>query len=245
MDHWATLPHVWVHTDLPGLRESGAFTYDGFPLSSLPPVPNNLDDELKWLFQYGTAHPEEGLNVPDRYIDRKSSEAIAMAAQAGVDLPRSFRRFLESEDLQSRVRSSTACFVDPGEKIVRTIGSLPGSLIHFLSDSQSVAHWYLHVLPTGEAAVLESPELFCYLPENVEWIENPLCRQEEIEVAAAPFVFCAPSFSEFLFRFWVENEIWFKLTDKPKRRLAEPFEVKYARHYKPGWDDSNLAEANS
>ena len=53
------------------------------------------------------------------------------------------------------------------------MGGIPGSLVHFLSDSQSCAHWYLHVLPNGEVGVLELEDLYCYKVEHSEWIENP------------------------------------------------------------------------
>ena len=58
------------------------------------------------------------------------------------------------------MRSCADCYLDPGERIVETTGAIPGHLIHFLSDSQSIAHWYLHILRGGEVAVLESSDLY-------------------------------------------------------------------------------------
>src|SRR5258706_6874993 len=95
-------------------------------------------------------------------------------------------------ELQSRVRSCTDCYLDPGERIVETIGSIPGHLIHFLSDSQSCAHWYLHILSSGESSVLESPDLYCYQIENSDWIENPSCRLERIDLNRFDFEDSAP-----------------------------------------------------
>ena len=132
-------------------------------------------------------------------------------------------------ELQSRVRSCTDCYLDPGERIVETIGSIPGHLVHFLSDSQSCSHWYLHILPEGDSAVLASPDLYSLKVENSDWIENPSCRLERIDLSGLEFAYCAPSFSEFLYRFWIENEIWFALVDKP--RSFNALELDYVGHY--------------
>jgi hypothetical protein len=40
---------------------------------------------------------------------------------------------------------------------------------------------------------------------------------------------CAQSFEEFLYRFWLENCIWFVLTDKHRQLTDE--EENYLRHY--------------
>ena len=134
-------------------------------------------------------------------------------------------------ELQSRVRSCTDCYLDPGERIVDTIGSIPGHLVHFLSDSQSCSHWYLHILPEGDSAVLASPDLYGLKVENSDWIENPSCRLENIDLGGLEFAYCAPSFSEFLYRFWIENEIWFALTDKRKPLSLNTLELDYVGHY--------------
>jgi len=63
----------------------------------------------------------------DRYerdIQPPNVEKLALAAH--VELSRSFRRFMISAELQSRVRSCTDCYLDPGERIVETIGSIRG-----------------------------------------------------------------------------------------------------------------------
>jgi hypothetical protein len=155
-----------------------------------------------------------------------------LARGAGVTLPPSFRRFMSTPELQARVRSPTDCYLDPGERVVETVGALAGHLFHFLSDSQGCAHWYLHVLKDGRSAVLGSPDLYCLRTENSDWIENPACRKERIDLAGLEFACCAPSFSDFLYRFWVENEIWYVLTDKVKPRPLSGLEQAYVDHYR-------------
>jgi hypothetical protein len=104
---------------------------------------------------------------------------------------------------------------------------MQGHLVHFLSDSQFCAHWYLHVLSTGHAAVLVSEDPYCFLVENADWIENPACRSEQVDIAALDFRLCATSFSEFLFRFWIENEIWYAIHVDEHRRPLTSLEIDY------------------
>lgn len=62
-------------------------------------------------------------------------------------------------------------------------------------------------------------------------MENPACRLERVNVAELEFAYCAPSFSDFLYRFWIENEIWYALEDQPRRPL-NALELEYVGHYK-------------
>jgi len=43
-------------------------------------------------------------------------------------------------------------------------------------------------------------------------------QSERVDLSGLDFAYCAPSFSEFLYRFWIENEIWFALEDDASRR---------------------------
>jgi hypothetical protein len=227
---WSSLPHRWLHVRLPGYRELPEFhTYEGSRLEALPPIPIELDDDCGWLMNHGKAHLHGGLSRYER--DLQPANVEKLAAEANLVLPRSFRRFMSSPELQSRVRSCTDCYLDPGQRIVETVGSIQGKLVHFLSDSQSCAHWYLHILPSGDSAVLESPDLYCYRIENSDWIENPSCRLERIDLSGLAFAYSASSFSDFLYRFWIENEIWYALEDEASRRPLSALELDYVGHY--------------
>jgi hypothetical protein len=224
---WATLRQAWCHVGLPGYREFLG-TYQSFPASELPPIPISLDEDCDWLIRYGS----EQAGALDRYErDIRPSTVIELAAQAGVELPRGFLRFMVDPELQKRVRSCTDCYLDPGGHIVKTVGSIPGDLIHFLSDSQFCFHWYLHVSSNGTAAVLGSEDLYCYRVDDPELDFYPTCSLDQVDLQKQVFICCAPSFSEFLYRFWIENEIRFSLASEKTRRPLTSLELAYVNHY--------------
>lgn len=231
---WSILGQSWQHIELPGYRDF-VETYGSFSSTSLPPISIPLDDECQWLMKHGTEH-QEGLDKYHRvtgpdWPEHEPGEALRFAEAAGIDLPGSFRRFMSSPELQSRVRSCTDCYLDPGDRAVKTVGALPGHLMHFLSDSQACVLWYLHVLPDGRAAVLTSENLYCHNVTDPSWESYPTCSLDEIDLAKQEFSCCALSFSEFLYHFWIENEIWFALRQNGAAAL-KPLERAYLEHYK-------------
>ena len=101
-----------------------------------------------------------------------------------------------------------------------------GWLIHFLSDQQWVLHWLLFVGTDGSEAVLVT--------------ESPLGFEDErastsVDEATLDGGVCASSFSEFLYRFWIENEIWFRVVepdgDEPPESPLSDEQRAYAAHY--------------
>ena len=80
--------------------------------------------------------------------------------------------------------------------------------------------------------MLTSPYLYCYYIDDPEWPGYPSIAQEEIDLRRLEFFYCASSFSEFLYRFWIENEIWFAIEDD--KRPLKTLELQYVNHYKIG-----------
>lgn len=224
---WSELPRQWTSVQLPGYRQyAQPATYESFSYDKLPPISIDLDETFQWLLRYGTNH-KRGLHQYER--DIQPSDVVNLAARHGLKLPQSFELFMTSPELQSRVRSCTDCYLDPGSRVVETFGLIPGHLIHFLSDSQSCVHWYLHLVDDQKAAVLESPHLYCYGIDDPEWDGYPSIAQDCIDLRGLEFAYCAPSFSVFLFRFWIENEIWYAIEDE--HRALKPIEIDYLNHY--------------
>jgi hypothetical protein len=104
-----------------------------------------------------------------------------------------------------------------------------GSLVHFLSDQQWCLHWLLYAgADGGEAVVATYPP---YGHEADGYRGDPVHGSMDLEVfdpAASPAVVCTESFSEFLYRYWIENEIWFRAAEGP---LTGEFH-RYVGHYR-------------
>jgi hypothetical protein len=89
-------------------------------------------------------------------------------------------------------------------------------LVRFMRDSQDLLFWYLHLDPQGPPFVVVSS------------IDFETVGQVDPEQALRQFWFCAPEFEEFIYRFWMENSIWFATSDKKELTTAQ---LAYARHY--------------
>ena len=215
------LRRAWIHVNLPGVRVAGRGTYREFPMEELPSIPIVLDDQCEWLKRYGSPH-NDGLHRRDLPRGCYSPEDTEpLAEKENVTLPADFRCFMTSKGLQQSVRSATDCYLTSGKTIAKTRAG--GRLLYFLSDQQGCVNWYLHIQPGTGASVLASGDLFCLE-------ETP----EQIDFAKHNFTFCAPTFSEFLYRFWIENEIWFAMNFKEDLRPLKDLELAYVRQYQPG-----------
>jgi hypothetical protein len=217
----AELHRVWWSIELPGYRNHPKIaTYSPFDYETLPPIEERLDDDLAWLIAK-PAHRKGSL------IDEPDSDPVRAATLEGLDalwpsgaerMPPAFRNFLAEHEAQRRIRSATACYLDLGEFPVEVEGG--GTLVHFLSDQQWVMHWLLFVGAEGEEAVVVS-----YRPYGFDVLDEAPRTFDQRRHSAV----CAESFSEFLYRFWIENEIWFAIDGK---RDFTDEQRAYAEHYR-------------
>jgi hypothetical protein len=223
----ATLPRAWPAPELPGYRQhpDEYATYSTFAYDELPPVGRRLDDDLHWLLREPLVTPslaetEEAATTP------ATEEALErLLAGQQVTLPRAFAAFIRSGGLRARVRSCTDCYLDLADFAVPVASG--GWLIHFLSDSQWVLHWLLYCGTDGGEAVVATPR-----PLGFELEADGDEATVRVFDPAAGAAVCAESFSEFLYRFWIENEIWFRRSgvDGPVRRLTAE-QRRYVEHY--------------
>jgi hypothetical protein len=222
------LPRAWPASDLPGYRgHPGRFaTYSGFSYDELPPLPESPDEEFRWL-ERRPPREEWSLRGDESELQRRLGE-IERASE--VRLPRAFLTFFRSPELQSRIRSGTACYLQLPDHLVATVGSEYGHLIHFLSDQQWCLHWYLHINSGGEECILCSPNPYGFDPSEAGTDDETAQGSRPIDPAEEQIVFCAPSFSDFIYRFWIENEIWFTLTDNmPLNEMQRSYAEQYRR----------------
>jgi len=221
-----SLPRAWWSTDLPGYREhSRPFaTYSPFPYSDLPKIEPPLDPGLEWLLAQPKVQGSLGNVDPGDPVPERSATGSQLAALVGgttVELPPAFRTFVSEPGPRLRVRSATACYLDLGEFRVEVAGG--GSLIHFLSDQQWLLHWLLFVGADGSEAVIVTER-----PLGFEADDRRFAR---FDPASDDASVCAETFSEFLYRFWIENEIWFRAVRNADQMPLTDEQRRYAEHY--------------
>lgn len=228
----------WLHVALPMIRECPEYhTYDFFSYEDLPPIKRQLDDNFEWLKQEPAfTDGADGLLAKGCYGDGSKPDLGKLQniiRHASVKLPDSFTLFLQSQELHRRIRSCTDCYLDVADRSIPTTGRIKGQLVHFLSDSQWCLHWYLHVDQTGNQFVIVSHDAygFDYVDADEEIFPSLAKIAIDLELEEQVW-FCAPSFNDFIYRFWLENEIWFKLIWEKQPMDSLNWECQeYIQHY--------------
>jgi hypothetical protein len=219
----ASLPRAWWFPGLPGCRpDDSRATYVGYDLDEQPDVPRQED--LTWL-EGDSEKPRWSVAGEDAAPVRPLTPAGLEAVAAGLPVPPSLRMLAERPELQRRIRSATACYLDLGDFAAATTIE-GGRLVHVLSDQQWIRHWVLYLDAVGGETVLTTPEPIGFeLP--ADWPPPPSVipiGSGEIDLAV-----CADSFAEFLYRFWVENEIFFA---HRQSRALSPLAAAYAARFR-------------
>jgi hypothetical protein len=215
-------PVGWVSVELQGYREIPQHgTYSIFRLEDLPPVPAEaLREDFQWL-RNAVRDVISAEHEPESWKSQ-FNQIVTSASACGLSLPETFKTFMSSYELRGRIRSSTDCFFELPDRIVEFPPGDNKYLIKFLSDSQGCLFWYLYLDEAGEHCVVASDLSF-----GSDW-DAP--EPSETEQAKERILFCSPSFAEFIYRFWIENEIWFVLSDEKKLLTNE--QQRYLDHYR-------------
>lgn len=214
-------PAAWFSIELKGFRNMREFrTYDAFSYEELPPLPlpsQSFCGDFEWLkaSELQAVDEEEAVDL-DSQIER----LVTLASQIGLSLPEEFVRFMKSPDLPNRIRSCTGCFFELPDEIIENPAGAGGFLIRFLSDSQGCLFWYLYLNGAGEHCIVASYKLF---GSEGEFERSDSDEESEI-------FFCAARFEQFVYRFWIENEIWYWLAYG--RKPLTPEQQNYVNHYK-------------
>ena len=217
----------WWSFDLGQYRPCNG-TYCFYPYDSLPPI-RELNGTLQWLspldpqtdehMQLYRVSPEERGNL---------TQIEEEATKLGLRLPKAFVRLMGSAELQDNIPSCTACTFDLSAHIMPCIGDAHGYIIRFLRDQQDVLLWYLYLTPQGDESVLVSPYEF---GDGAEENPNDLPDDERKAVVAHTWI-CAPTFEAFVYRFWLENVLWFKLNESAGDNRFTDEQQRYLDHYR-------------
>jgi hypothetical protein len=221
----ASFGAAWCATDLGEYRACRG-TYERYPYASLPPLDSSqFTGAFQWLGNVGDLLPEQAAKLTDLTTDLMA---------CGLVLPRDFVTFQTRSNLYGLLDSVsvTDCWTDISGPLPSPVD--PGAfLVRFLRDQQDCVIWYLHLRPLGEAFVVHSHldyELEDEAQRDGEHTETDL---DDVQEQRAAIYWCAPSFEEFAYRFWVENRLWRAVHAGDLSEL-EPELCDYLRHYAPG-----------
>jgi uncharacterized protein (TIGR02996 family) len=191
-------PSAWKHFALGTLRERQG-TYGTWSYDSVPALPI---DELRGEFQYLRAKRSTVRRLVAAYR-RELERMLADATAKGVRLPEAFVKFMSNRALHGTYRSVTGCYFTLFDEHtpIRANPSGEGMHVHFYSDSQYCLLWDLYVHASGG---------HCVIARWRDYFEpEPPDPEDDRPPYTGPRAwFVAPSFEAFIYRVWVENQIW-------------------------------------
>jgi len=213
---------AWLSFDLGTYRPCNG-TYCYYNYEELPPLDTKLfQGTFDWLPNL-SQHLRQRLAVYQQIDENTLNEnlqSLLLACRAkNIQLPPEFIVLMNEYELQQQIPSCTACYFDLSTDIIPS--PLPNDdayLIRFLNDQQDVLLWYLYLKPTGEHCVVVSPICF----DDQEYTQT-LPK----ETILANTFYCAASFEAFIYRFWLENTIWFDLESNELSEVSK----QYVTHY--------------
>jgi hypothetical protein len=200
-------------------------TYSLFDYDNLPPI--EIPDKAGWDWLAIQPRHEEWSLADNCYPDGSKpdlSHFRKIIAQSPYKLPEQFINFIETPSLHERIRSATACMLELSDYLVSTSTPPYGIILQFLVDQQGCMRWHLFADVYGNQAVLVSWKAYG-INNNSE--EPP---RDRIDLLNEDVWYCAPNFTEFMFRYWLENEIFFTLINNPQK--LNDFQREYLRYYR-------------
>jgi len=203
---------AWMSFDLGNARPSDG-TYTFFPYDSLPDIP----DEATFVgkFEWLGILPEPTLNTLDTSLNKIKEEAQKL----NITLPQGFELFMGNALLQNAIPSCTACYFDLSTEFTPAPIEEGGYFLRFMNDQQNILLWYLYLSPTGD---------HCVIVSNIDFDDTAYFNSLPGGAVQNSSGYCAPSFEAFLYRFWLENRIWFKIDEGG---TMDDTEKQYLEHY--------------
>jgi hypothetical protein len=232
----------WYGSRLEGYRDEPdlSYTYSGYRYESLPPVPKEqFHGRFQWLtesskplilrdsrrYESDIRHERAWVHYLERFEQESPAGLVHLresALRKGIVIPEDFYTLFSSVKVIGQIKSCTDCFFSVSDLIFHENPDF-GCMIRFYEDSQTCLLWYLYILPSGDHCIVVSPRYFSdswYLPAV-----NFFGDEEGEEI-----LFCAESLEEFIYRIWIENQIWYHLSWL-RLPLTETQRA-YAEHYK-------------
>jgi hypothetical protein len=220
VDSTHPLPTGWfLAGSHPELGADSYATYTFRPSEALPPLDSvRFDGSFSWLTVSSETDSPLAFEEPIAEQLRRRPRLEAVAAKRSVAIPGALWTFLARPELHGRVPTCTACYLDLSEKLLDAPGG--GHLLRFMNDQQACLLWYLHLRSAGEHTVVVGAP---------SWLDEPRGETLDDAVVVSELVTCASSFEEFVYRFWMENTLWFCLTEE---RALSPEQSRYLAELK-------------
>jgi hypothetical protein len=173
----------WFGTEIPQIRSSDA-TY---MLYEAVKIPHDRHDNLSFL------GPIERGKIDVKVLEEYHAPAIM------ID-------FLSRGDANSLVPSCTCCEWEVGTTFV--FGPI-GTIVMVYRDQQDCLLWYYCLDGESKGKVICSPIMF--YDEAFQCLQNPEHPDypKMWQIASQESFFVASSFTEFVYRTWVENLLWY------------------------------------
>jgi hypothetical protein len=207
------LPRRWITIQVPGTDPSPRLrsTYVAYDGGAVPRVPEGVGD-WSWLRRAPVREGSMASRCELAECDL-SSEALWRLLPNGP--PADLLAFVLEPDLRARLWSATDAYFDLGHHVVDADG---GHLLHLVSDSQWVMHWSLYLGRDGRTAMVAGPG-----PTGFDLDEEDQAARRD------GYTICADSFPEFLWRWWMDNEVFRRLVME-KVPLTDA-QQRYVRQY--------------
>jgi hypothetical protein len=229
------LKKMWIGSNLKGIREFEKLsTYNMFSFEDLPPINQELTNDFHWLksaIKSTELRNQELIFLEDiRILDcikgvdysediKKIEEQLC---EFGIELPKEISNFFCLPEVNCRIRSSTDNFYELGDFIEIISADQTYYMLHFYSDSQYCMLWYICFREDGSHFIVATHKLYGH---KYSFNYNEEFKEDSHFIG----YYCANSFKEFIYRYDIEQRIWFKI-NWYKDELNED-EQEYVNHY--------------
>ena len=194
----APFPAGWF-TSGPEVLWGQKTTYGLIPYDMLPAIErDHFDGTFSWLPPLPPRNSALHYDPDSDGCGLASLPALEGEAHSlGLELPKAFVHFVSTSELYERVASCTGCYLDFSHGLIEDPSDSGGRMLRFLNDSQACVLWYLYLTPSGDDCVLASGEWHDGARDDPKRLLNP-----------NSYFWCAPHFESFVYRFWLEDQIW-------------------------------------
>jgi hypothetical protein len=204
------LPVGWWWSGLPGVDAAG--TYEFISPDRLPRLDLNSLRTWDWVPEVDAPQPWSISDLDD------ADDFLRATATAGITVPASFRSFISAPRLRWAIRSGTGCWwslglgrgtmvraeiahgLGMGADVVDELSALRSCtafvpvlgrhVVRFLTDQQDCLYWFLVLGGADDPVVVSDVDITAEVAETTDRIWK-----------------VAATFEEFMYRFWIENEI--------------------------------------